>query len=236
MRSIVSSAIAGALRHERRISDLIANNLSNVQTAGFKKDAPIFHTILNETMGRYENMMADGTQTLFNQGDIQNTGNPLDLAIEGEGFFKVKTPQGMRYTRTGNFRLSREKVLVNADSYPVMGKKGEIRFSGQTFVVGVDGTIKVDGAEVGRIDLVNFSDLSGLKKEGQTLFRLEIPQAEGEARNSQLHQGALESSNVNPIEEMVKLIDSLRSYESCMKVIQSNDEMDGRAVNELGRV
>jgi flagellar basal body rod protein FlgG len=102
--------------------------------------------------------------------------------------------------------------------------------------VGKDGTIKVDGAEVDRIDLVNFSDLSGLKKEGHTLFRLEIPQAEGEARDSQLHQGALESSNVNPIEEMVKLIDSLRSYESCMKVIQSNDEMDGRAVNELGRV
>jgi flagellar basal body rod protein FlgG len=94
----------------------------------------------------------------------------------------------------------------------------------------------VDGEEAGQIALVTFSDLNLLRKEGNGLFRLEVPQAEVEVRDSQLLQGALESSNVNPVEEMVNLIDSLRSYESCLKVIQGHDDMDNKAVNELGRV
>ena len=94
MRSVVSSAIAGALRHERRISDLIANNLSNVQTAGFKKDAPIFHTILNETMGRYENMMADGTQTLFNQGIFRTQGTLSTWPSKERDFSRLQHLKG----------------------------------------------------------------------------------------------------------------------------------------------
>ena len=94
MRSIGSSATLGALRHERSIFDLIANNLSNVQTAGFKKDAPIFHTILNESVGRYENMMADGTQTLFNQGDIRTQGTLSTWPSKERDFSRLKHLKG----------------------------------------------------------------------------------------------------------------------------------------------
>jgi flagellar hook-basal body protein len=119
---------------------------------------------------------------------------------------------------------------------PITGKQGEITLSGQTISIERDGTIKVDGGEAGQIALVTFSDLDLLRKEGNGLFRLEVPQEEMEVPDSQLLQGALESSNVNPVEEMVNLIDSLRSYESCLKIIQGHDEMDNKAVNDLGRV
>jgi flagellar basal-body rod protein FlgF len=236
MRNTQAVASMGAFRQQRRISDLIANNLSNVQTAGFKKDVPLFHNILDQTLDSFRDNPPDAIKTVFSQGNIQKAGNVLDVAIEGEGFFKVKTPQGIRYTRAGNFGMNKDNVLVNANGFPIMGKQGEITLSGQTISIEKDGTIKVDGGEAGQIALVTFSDLDLLRKEGNGLFQLEVPQAEVEVRDSQFVQGALESSNVNPIEEMVNLIDSLRSYESCLKTIQGHDEMDNKAVNDLGRV
>jgi flagellar basal-body rod protein FlgF len=246
MRNTQAVAAMGAFRQQRRISDLISNNLSNVQTAGFKKDAPLFHNILDQTLDSLRDNRPDGIKTVFSQGNIQKAGNVLDVAIEGEGFFKVKTPQGIRYTRAGNFGMNKDNVLVNANGFPIMrkqgkglsitGKQGEITLSGQTISIERDGTIKVDGGEAGQIALVTFSDLDLLRKEGNGLFRLEVPQEEMEVPDSQLLQGALESSNVNPVEEMVNLIDSLRSYESCLKIIQGHDEMDNKAVNDLGRV
>ena len=174
-------------------------------------------------------------KTQFHQGIVQNTGKELDLAIEGEGFFKVKTPQGIRYTRAGNLSLNKERVLINAEGFPVMGRKGEITLNGQPIVLEKDGIIKVAGNETDQISLVTFPDVDLLEKEGHTLFRLAVPQKEIEVRDSKILQGVLEASNVNPIEEMVNLIDAFRSYESCLKIIQSHDEMNGKAVNELGR-
>lgn len=229
-------ASLGAFRQERRIFHIIANNLSNAQTTGFKRNAPFFHSLLSESMGHLESIPIDGVKTVFLQGNLERTGNDLHMAIEGDGFFKVKLPEGIRYTRAGNFKLNKDKVLVNANGLPVMGKQGEITIQGQTVSVEKDGTIRADGTEIGQIGLVTFSDLTLLQKEGDTLFRSTMDQKELEVSESRILQGHLESSNVNPIEEMVGLIDSLRSYESCLKIIQSYDEMDGKAVNELGRI
>ena len=236
MRNTQAVAAMGAFRQQRRISDLISNNLSNVQTAGFKKDVPIFHNLLDQTLDRFRDNQPDGIKTNFHQGNIEKGGNILDVAIEGEGFFKVKTPQGIRYTRAGNFELNKDNLLVNGNGFPVMGKQGEITLRGQTISIERDGAIKADGGVVDQIALVTFSNPDFLRKEGNTLFRLEDPQTEQEVPDSQLLQGALESSNVNPVEEMVNLIDSLRSYESCLKIIQGHDEMDGKAVNDVGKV
>jgi flagellar basal-body rod protein FlgG len=226
----------GAIHEQRRIFDLIANKLSNAQTAGFKKDVPVFHTVLNQSLSQLQNTPIEEVKTSFHQGNIQRTGNDLDLAIDGEGFFLIKTPFGMRYTRAGNFKLDYERKLVNADGFPVMGSKGEITINGRVIAVEADGTIRADGGEIDQIPLVTFPDLNLLKKEGHTLFRCEDPQKEINPSNSRILQGALESSNVNPIEEMVNLIDSLRSYESCMKSIQAQDELNSKAVNELGNI
>jgi flagellar basal-body rod protein FlgF len=236
MRNGQIVASQGALRQQERISHIVSNNLSNAQTVGFKKDEPFFQHLLGESLESLQQGPITDVRTIFQQGTIQKTGNDLDVAIEGEGFFKVKTPDGIRYTRAGNLGLNKDKVLVTSNGFPVLGKQGEIALIGKSVKIDQDGTIQVDGSEVGQLGLVTFSKLDFLKKEGNSLFRLEGLQAETKVRDPHILQGTLETSNVNPIEEMVNLVDSLRSYESCLKSIQSQDEMDSRAVNDLGRV
>jgi flagellar basal-body rod protein FlgG len=226
----------GAFRQQNRISHLIANNLSNAQTPGFKKDEPLFESILGDRFGRGLTSPIDQVRTVFQQGSVQKTGNPLDVAIEGEGFFKVDTPEGTRYTRAGNFIMSKDGVLTNLDGFPVLGNQGKITLRGQNIVIEKDGAVKGDGEELGRIALVAFPDPNLLRKQGRTLFSADLPETEKEIPEPLLHPGATESSNVNPIEEMANFIDALRSFESCLKIIQSQDEMDSKAVNDLGRL
>ena len=228
-------AVFGLFRQERR-HEIIANNLSNAQTAGFKKDVPVFHKVFSEAFSSYPLGEFETSVTSFQQGELQATQNPLDLAIEGEGFFKVKTPQGIRYTRSGHFRLDREGILVQDSGYPVLGRAGEINLRGKQFSVDKDGTVLVDGASRDKIALVTFADLKGLKKEGQSLFKLESEQEEKGVSQAQVHQGALELSNINIMEEMVRMIDALRSFEACHKIVQVQDEMDAKAVNDLAKV
>ncbi len=233
-----NSAVIGLFRQQRRY-ELISNNLSNVQTPGFKKDAPVFHQVFSDALNpslTALSMDSEISQTLFNQGEIQRTGNLLDLAVEGEGFFKIKTPEGIRYTRNGNFHLTQEGVLVQSNGFPVLGKNGEITLQGSKLEVEKDGTIKMDGENRNQLALVTFADLKGLRKEGQSLFKLETEQEEKAAEGGQVLQGVQEGSNVNSMEEMVLLIDALRSFEACHKIVQVQDEMNARAVNDLAKV
>lgn len=235
MRPSINLSPSGALRQERRFQ-LISQNLSNVQTVGYKKDVPVFSTLFFQALEHPGGERQELSTVSFQQGAIEKTGKGFDLAIEGEGFFKVMTPQGVRYTRAGHFKLDREGRLTQADGFPVLGRNGEIRLNGKEMVVEKDGSIKLDGAEAGRIALVSFANPNRLKKEGKNLFMSEVPEDEKEVQSASVLQGYLEQSNVNSIEEMVKLIDALRTYESCLKVIQSRDELNGKVVNELGRV
>ena len=233
-----NSAVIGLFRQERRY-ELISNNLSNAMTPGFKKDVSIFHEIFSEALHpslSTLSMDSEFSQTLLQQGVIQRSGNPLDLAIEGEGFFRVKTPEGVRYTRNGNFRLTKEGVLVESNGFPVLSRNGEINLRGNQIAVEEDGSIKVDGADREKLALITFADLKELKKEGKTLFKLEGEQEEKEAEGARVLQGALEGSNVNAMEEMVQMIDSLRTFEACYKIVQVQDELNGKSVNELAKV
>ena len=229
-------AVNGLLRQEQRFN-LIANNLSNIQTAGFKKDVPVFSKILSQSTDRFGGSGNQVSVTLFQQGDLQRTGNELNLAIEGEGFFKVRTPYGVRYTHNGNFALNQAGVLIDGNGFPVMGRRDEIGLrGGKTIQVQSNGTVQVDGQEVDRISLVTFADLQAIQKEGHTYFRAAEGQEEIEASSGQVVQGSLESANVNGTEEMIRLIDAQRSFEACQRVIRAQDELNGKAVNELGRV
>ncbi len=235
MRNLQISGITGLFRQEKRF-ETIANNLSNAQTIGFKRDFPVFEQIMSQTWDRYQREGSDSIFTIFQQGDIQKTGNELDLAIEGEGFFKVQTPRGLRYTRNGNFTLNRDNKLITQDGFPVLGRQGEITLNGKNIQFTPDGSVRVDGNEVDQMEFVTFADIRSLQKEGGNLFQADETMEEVKANPTQIHQGAVEASNVNPLEEMVRLMDTLRSYESSSKVIQAQDELDGKAVNELGRV
>lgn len=233
--TLLNLSVAGALRQQRRF-ELISQNLSNAQTFGYKKDVPLFSLLLAHSVKRFEHEQADFSKVSFQQGNIEKTANPFDLAIEGEGFFKVLTPKGVRYTRSGQFRLDQEGRLVYAKGFPVLGRHGEIKVKGKEMVVEKDGRILLDGQEVDRIARVTFDDLTKLTKESLTLFASDIPLKEKEAENALVLQGYLEASNVNSAEEMIRLIDALRTYEAHMKVIQSRDELTGKVVNEMGRV
>ena len=227
--------VVGLFREEKRY-DIIANNLSNLQTVGYKKDVPVFHKTFSAALDLP--LAEDPIQpvTIFQQGELQPTQNEMDLAIEGEGFFKVKTPGGIRYTRSGNFHLNRDRILVQSNEYPVLGSGREINVQGNHVVIDKDGTISADGSNQGKIDLVTFADLNGLKKEGQTLFKLVKEQDEIEPKQSQIQQGSLEFSNVNALEEMVRMIDSLRTFQGSDKIVQVQDELNGRVVNDLAKV
>jgi flagellar basal-body rod protein FlgF len=235
MAQIQTSARLGVFRRQEHIFGALSNNVSNAHTVGFKKDVPIFKTLLGESQARMGQIVEDGTKTVFDQGELHKTGNELDVAIEGPGFFKVNTPQGVRYSRAGNLGLDRQKKLVHTSGYPMLGEKGEITLAGKNIAIGKDGTVRMDGTEVARLAVVEFRDPDLLKKEGASLFKNDELAEETLSTKSVVHQGSIEASNVNPVTEMVKLIESLRSYEACIKVIQSGDEMDGKSVNEVGR-
>jgi flagellar basal-body rod protein FlgG len=236
MRNSQAVPALGAFRQQARISHTIANNLSNTQTVGFKRDVSVFNSILSQAWNRFQSIGNDTSKISFLPGSTQKTGNALDLAIEGDGFFKVKTTNGIRYTRSGNFGLNQDKILINAEGFPVLGQRGEITLNGKNILVESNGSIKVDGNEVGQIALVTFPTLDALQKEGHTLFQSPSPENEIPAERSEVVQGALEASNVNPIQEMLSLLDSHRTYEACMKIIQSDDTLDSKAVNEVGKV
>lgn len=243
--------LSGALAQEKRL-EVITNNLANVNTAGFKRDQPLFEGVELSpglSAGVSGSMLPSPTfemlhrvSTDFTPGVVRTTGEPLDVAIEGEGFFSVQTPQGVRYTRGGSFTIDAQGQITTYDGFPVLGTGGPITLPPGIIQIDAEGRISVKGTEAGaqptEIDLlpiVRFSDPSQLRKVGQTLFEAvgggAAPFPEGRMR-----QGALEGANVNPVEEMVAMITVMRLYESAQKAIQTADEIAAKAANEVGRL
>lgn len=171
------------------------------------------------------------------QGEFIQTHNPLDLLIQGRGFFVLNTPAGERYTRDGAFKLTAEGTLVTNEGYEVQGVEG--RITGLKGEIGVNefGEILQDGELVDKIRTVNPSKDEFLKKRSASLYSYETELSE-EEKNAPVTivQGALEGSNVNEVEEMVKMIETYRSYESANKLIRAYDELLGRSVNEIGKL
>ncbi len=217
--------VQGGLRQERKL-DASANNLANVDTTGFKKDVISF-----------DRMFKAQLNTDFAQGSIRNTGSPLDLAIAGKGFFKVQTSSGINYTRDGNFTLNSNKILVDQRGNPVLGKNGAITIDGNQVDINEKGEIYVDGNLVDSLDIVDFSNLRKLEKKGHNDFVYKgNPSDEKAPDRICIKQRALESSNVNTVDEMVNMIDHNRMYEIFQKMILTFDEVDGKAVNDIGRL
>jgi flagellar basal-body rod protein FlgG len=242
---------------------VIANNLANVNTTGFKRDRATFEDLL------YQNVRQGGAQTsadtaaptglllgtgtrvvstekLHAQGNLIQTQNAFDLAISGEGFFQILQPDGtIAYTRDGGFKVSGEGVLVNSSGYRLQPELA-IPQNAQTITIGADGTVSIQAfgeaqaQTIGQIQLARFLSPTGLQAIGENLFRettssgppqVGIPSQQG---NGQLIQGALESSNVNVVEEMVSMIETQRAYEVNSKAIEAVDGMLRFVNNNLG--
>jgi flagellar basal-body rod protein FlgG len=169
-------------------------------------------------------------------GPVAQSGNPLDMAIDGDGFFVVNTPDGPAYTRQGNFRLSADGTLVTTDGFPVQGQGGSIRISGNRIEIDSKGVITVDGTQAGTISMVDFPKPYALTKIGSALFVPKNAESVPEAAKGELRQAHLEGSNVETITEMVQMIETSRYFDACQRAILSFNDMTSKAANELGRL
>lgn len=176
-------------------------------------------------------------ETNFEQGQLMRTGNPLDFAIRGSGFFKIETEEGTRYTRDGSFKLNANKELITSEGYKVQGLYGDIILDGEEIALTPYGEIMVDGEIVDKLEIVNVKNIRDLRKTERGLYKVEDGiELEDESFDGQVLQGQLEKSNVDPIKEMIEMMTLYRGYESSQKMIKAYDETIGKAVNEIGKV
>ena len=257
MSGEIYMAAVGALAYEKRL-EIISNNLANTNTVGFKQDNGNFRLLESEELPDLSNadeseIAAFQADLFWNRfsfytdhtgGSLKNTGNDFDLALVGKGFFCVQTPDGVHYTRKGDFTLNSEGVLVTRNGMPVLGEGGEITVDTQgdpnlhkKFSVDEEGNVSVDGNQVGRLRIVDFPQPYTFSKAGDTLFKLEgTGQGESPAENVKVSQGFVELSNVDAVKIMTEMIEVLRGYESYQKIIRSVDEVNAISIRDIGRV
>lgn len=224
--------------------DVIANNLANIDTAGFKGEAIKFEDYLMPTAtvetfrgrDRRVDFVHDPRMVRdLSEGNFKQTGNELDVAISGDGWLVVATPSGERYTRNGQLKLSAEGVLVTNEGYRVQGEGGDIAFGTEEtgIVIGKDGTIATSQGVKGRLQLVAFGSPQTMKKQGDSLYSTEeTPQP---ATSAHLVQGSYENSNIQPMQELSAMIETVRAYESVSRMLAATDETRGQAIQQLGR-
>ena len=293
------TAVSGASAQSQAV-DTVANNLANVDTLGFKKDLPTFKEYLT-TVEREHNpeevargpikdkdfypidgrdqafVVVDGTHTDFRQGNLRVTQGPLDLALDGPGFFEVSTPSGLRYTRQGSFKVAMDGRLVTTEGYPVLASQpgglavassatavqpsqgrqatqggvgaGEgqdpetarrfinLKDAGHNISISAEGDLYAGENLVAKLSVVEFADRKVVRKIGGQLFENKnLANISTAPSRTRVHQGVLETSNVNPIEEMTNLIKANRMFEQDLKAIKTYSDIMGREVNDVGKL
>ena len=253
MQNALLIGLSRQMTLERQM-DVIANNVANAGTNGFKADRSLFQEYLmptahedNFSAGRDRKLSHVLDRATFRdtaQGSLDQTKNPLDAAINGDGMFVVQTPGGERYTRDGNFQIDNQGQLVNASGYPVMGNNGPIRFQQTDKQIGIasDGTITVlEG--INRIDsiraklrIVNFSQPQRLVKEGSNLYSLGEGNAAQPDTRSTVAQGFIERSNVSAVTEMSRMVEVSRAYTQMANLLQQQCDLQRSAIEKLADV
>ena len=217
--------VQGGLRQERKL-EAVSNHLANADTAGFKRDIISFDKEFRARMN-----------TDLTQGPLKQTGNKFDLAMTDEGFFKIDTNAGIRYTRNGNFTLDNNGTLVDTSGNFVLGQGGAIIVNGTNIDINRSGEIRVDGTLIDRLDIITFENLTMLQKEGANNYAYKgDSRDEIQPLNIAIEQGTIEGSNVNVVDEMVSMIDHHRMYQTYQKLMLTFDEIDGKAINDVGKL
>ncbi len=226
-----------------RTMDVIANNLANMSTPAFKSDEVQFRDYLapaKQTEGDGGQHMLDfvtesGVVRDLGAGPTEVTNAPFDFAINGKGYFVVQTPAGERYTRNGHFTLDPQGKIVTDGGYPVQGDGGDItitQLDGDIHVAH-DGTISGLNGQIGKMKLVDFPDERALQREGSSLYA--TTQASQAADGATIEQGAYEGSNVVPVVEMSKMIETMRAYQMTMSLTQSQEDLKRGAIDKLAQ-
>jgi flagellar basal-body rod protein FlgF len=239
----MTAIAASGLRSRMESLELLANNVANATTGGYKAD--------REFYSLYAAAEAEGTDSLATmpvierpwidlaQGTIQATGNALDVALTGKGFFTVAGPNGPLYTRNGSFRLAADGKLVTPDGYPVLGPRAAnlTLQPGRPVDIANDGTVLQEGNVIGQLDLVDFPNAAGLSKQGSNYFRITDPNVRPAAPvGVTVEQGKLETSNTGSAEAAVRLVSVMRQFEMLQKAVSLGAEMNRRAVEEVAKV
>lgn len=248
-------AAGGMLMQSRRM-DIIASNLANVTTTGYKKDRPAFveylpqnkeqfpqnkirESLYNKTINA--SVKLDVSQTDFSLGNYKQTGNALDFAIGKENvFFAVDTPFGVRFTRDGSFTLNDNKELVTQDGFKVLSGALEsisgINIQPEDEVsITEKGEIMINGNNETTLFLGEFEDMTNLQKVGRNLY-VAVGVEPEISESPRLKQGFIESSNVSAVDEMVRMLETTRGYETYQKIIQTMDDLNSKTVNEVGQL
>lgn len=279
-------SVSGALAAQKNV-ETIANNVANANTPGFKRDQLAFKEQLTALTKGVDDadlpakewspndfyrsygaedayVKVDGSYTIHEQGQLSPTNNPLDLALQGKGFFEVLTPNGVRYTRKGNFSIGKDGSLVTDQGHPVLSKinfqdaktnpllTGDNRNpasvvpsteerkimvgQGGKVNINLDGEVYVSGNKVADLSVVEFKDQQALRKEGNAFFiNADVENIDKAVSKTAVHQGFVEESNVNAVSEMSHLIQANRHFESIQRAIKAYDTITGRSVNEIGK-
>jgi flagellar basal-body rod protein FlgG len=245
---------------QRRAMEVVTNNITNADTSGYKKEILVAHTFDAELLRRVNDNAETaavklngnnpprvgplnyGTQIdrLYvdhSSGSFEETGRATDIAIQGNAFFTLDTPNGERYTRAGAFLVDRDGYIIDAEGNYLLGDYGEIYVGNTDFTITSEGEIyDSDGAFADTLRLVTFEDTQTLRKQGGTDFYATSEEPIEDKNGSKIHQGYLENANVDIGREMVNMITVYRTYETNQKMLTMNDEITGKAVNDIGRL
>lgn len=233
---------ASAMLPRIKQQEVIANNLANVSTPGFKKDILFTQELTRAQMRNtaqqsdWQSPMIDQVYTTYQQGGLDTTGNDLDIALEGDGMFVFELPDGENIvSRAGNLIVSRDGFLTNPDGYRLLGDGGPISVGGGRVSISESGQVDIDGTVIANIRVVDFEDKSQLVKSGKNGFSIPDGIEPRAAVNFTIRQGFLELSNVDIIQEMVNMIVSFRNYEADAQAVKSQDDTLEKLFSNVGR-
>ena len=235
---------------QRRLMENITNNIANADTTGYKKEHLVSHTFDEVLIERIKDTHVVGYTRIvgplnfgtqvdqlyidYTQGGVESTHRSTDLALLGNAFFVVQTPEGERYAKSGAFYIDELGYLADGEGHLLLGEDGPIYVGGLNFTVDLSGGVWIDGEFEDSIRVVSFADNEALRKQGSNLyFALAAPEAETQPYS--IRQGYLELSNVEISREMVDMLTVFRTYETNQRMLTMIDESVGKAVNEIGR-
>lgn len=237
------AALSEAMRNDAETLRVIGQNVSNIDTVAYRREIAVMRSSFDQASDLARAELATPVElaapvdfeTAVDQrpGTLKASSEALHLALEGPGFFVVDTPQGEALTRRGDFRLDSEGRLVTQRGLPVLGENGHVHISG-TPQIAVDGAVRVDGAVVAQLRIAQVAPGAPLTSLGADLYGGEqLPQGDSSAR---VRQGFLEASNVESVQEMIRLIETMRHFEGVQRFVRGYDDMMGKAISELGKV
>jgi flagellar basal-body rod protein FlgF len=215
----------------------ISQNLANVSTVGYKKAVAVtrpFDSFLVEQAARDAALPTVQTMVDPSAGTLRQTGNPLDLAVDGEGYFEVRNDTGVAYTRRGDLRLDPRGRLTTQQGYAVMGLGGELAVSGTSVSIDGKGEVRQGAHSIGQIKLVRFANPEALLPLGNGLFEQGGARLADKGVDGAIRVGYQENSNVNSAQEMVRLTETMRHFESMQKIVQGYDDLYEKAIRKLG--